>query len=56
MFSFFAGLIFAVVASFGADFEEWIVTMADWSVPKSVSWVAAVVAGGLALIKFSQQD
>jgi hypothetical protein len=56
MFSFFAGLIFAVVASFGADFEEWTVTMADWSVPKSVSWVAVVVAGGLALIKFSQQD
>jgi hypothetical protein len=56
LFSFFDGLIFAMVAPFGADFEEWTVTMADWSVPKSVSWIAVVVAGGLALIEFSQRE
>jgi hypothetical protein len=49
-FSMFAGLIFAVVALFGGDFEEWIATIVDWSVPGSVSWGALVVAGGLALI------
>jgi hypothetical protein len=30
------------------SFEEWTVTIGDWSVPKSVSWVALVVAGSLA--------
>jgi hypothetical protein len=50
MFSFFAGLIFAVVVPFGGDFEEWSVTITDWSVPGSVSWVTFVVAGGLPLI------
>jgi len=60
MFSFFAGLIFAVVALFHLVriFEEWTVTIGDWSVPKSVSWVALVVAGGLALLglRISQQE
>ena len=51
-FSLIAGLIFAVVALFhlARIFEEWTVTIGDWSVPKSVSWVALVVAGGLALL------
>ena len=55
IFALFAGLIFAVVAV--ADFEEWSVVIGDWSVPKSVSWGAVIVAGGLALIglRFSQR-
>jgi hypothetical protein len=49
-----AGAIFAVVALFHLVriFEEWPVMIADWSVPKSVSWVALIVAGGLALLGF----
>jgi hypothetical protein len=31
-------------------FEEWPVIIGDWSVPKSVSWVALIVARGLALL------
>lgn len=50
VFSFFAGLLLAVVAPFGGDFEEWSVAIADWSMPAAVSWVALVAAGGLALI------
>ena len=51
-FSLVAGIIFAVVALFHLVriFEEWTFIVGDWSVPKSVSWVALVVAGGLALI------
>jgi len=51
-FSLVAGLIFALVALFHLVriFEEWTVMIGDWSVPKSVSWVALVVAGGLALL------
>ena len=47
-----AGVIFAVVALFHLVriFEEWPVIIGDWSVPKSVSWVALIVAGGLALL------
>ena len=41
-----ANALFRLVRSF----EEWTVTIGDWSVPKSVSWVALVVAGGLALL------
>jgi hypothetical protein len=33
-------------------FQDWPVIIADWSVPKSLSWVALVVAGGLALLGF----
>jgi hypothetical protein len=29
---------------------RWTVIIGDWSVPKSVSWVALIVAGGLALL------
>ena len=51
-FSLVAGVIFAVVALFHLVriFAEWPVFIGDWSVPKSVSWVALIVAGGLALL------
>jgi hypothetical protein len=51
-FSLMAGVIFAVVALFHLVriFMQWTVIIGDWSVPKSVSWVALVVAGGLALV------
>ena len=51
-FSLVAGVIFAVVALFHLVriFAEWTVIIGDWSVPKSVSWIALVVAGGLALV------
>jgi hypothetical protein len=51
-FSLVAGLIFALVALLHLVriFEEWPVIIGDWSVPKSVSWVALIVAGGLALL------
>jgi hypothetical protein len=51
-FSLVAGLIFALVALLHLVriFEEWPVIIGDWSVPKSVSWVALIVAGGLALV------
>ena len=59
-FAMVAGLIFAVVALFHLVriFEEWPVVIGDWSVPKSVSWVALIVAGGLALIglRLSQRE
>ena len=34
----------------GADFMEWTVIIGDWSIPMWVSWIALVVAGGLALL------
>src|SRR5258707_2851663 len=45
-------VIFAVVALFHLVriFAEWTVIIGDWSVPKSVSWVALIVAGSLALV------
>jgi len=51
-FSLVAGAIFALVALFHLVriFAEWNLIIGDWSVPKSVSWVALVVAGGLALL------
>ena len=51
-FSLAAGIVFAVVALFHLVriFEEWPVIIGDWSVPKSVSWVALLVAGGLAFL------
>ena len=53
-FSLVAGVIFAVVALLHLVriFEEWPVAIGDWSVPKSVSWVALIIAGGLALLGF----
>ena len=59
-FALVAGLIFAVVALFHLVriFAEWNLIIGDWSVPKSVSWVAVIVAGGLALIglRLSQSE
>jgi hypothetical protein len=51
-FSLVAGIIFGVVALFHLIriFAEWTLIVGNWSVPKSVSWIALVVAGGLALI------
>ena len=31
-------------------FMEWTVIIGDWSMPMWVSWIALVVAGGLALL------
>jgi hypothetical protein len=49
-----AGIIFALVALAHAAriYMDWRVMIADWSVPKSVSWIALVVAGVLALFAF----
>ena len=46
-----AGIIFTLVALFHLlrVFEDWPVTIADWSAPKWVSWIARMVAGGLAI-------
>jgi hypothetical protein len=51
-FSLMAGVIFAAVALFHLVriFMQWTVVIGDWSVPKSVSWVGLIVAGGLALL------
>jgi hypothetical protein len=51
-FSMVAGVIFAVVALLHLVriFMQWTVVIGDWSVPKSVSWVALIVSGGLALL------
>jgi hypothetical protein len=55
-----AGIIFAVVALFHLVriVAEWTIIIGDWSVPKSVSWVALIVAGGLALVglRLSQRE
>jgi hypothetical protein len=50
----FAGVIFSLVVLFHLIriFEDWPVLIGDWSVPKSLSWVALIVAGGLALLGF----
>jgi hypothetical protein len=49
-----AGAIFALVAVFHLIriFADWPLIIRDWSLPNSVSWVALVVAGGLALLGF----
>jgi hypothetical protein len=48
------GIIFALVALAHAlrIYMDWPVVIADWSVPKSVSWIALIVAGGIALLAF----
>jgi hypothetical protein len=49
-----AGTIFTLVALFHLlrIFEDWPVIIGNWSVPKSVSWAALVIAGGLAFFGF----
>jgi hypothetical protein len=51
-FSLVAGVIFAVVALLylARIFMEWTVIIGDWSMPMWVSWIALIVAGGLALL------
>jgi len=53
-FCMLAGIIFALVALFHLVriFMEWPVMIGGWSVPIWVSWVALIVAGGLALFGF----
>jgi len=53
-FSIVAGVIFAVVALFHLVriYMDWPVMIADWSVPKWVSWFGLIVAGGLAIFGF----
>ena len=53
-FSIVAGVIFAAVALFHLVriYMDWPVMIADWSVPKWVSWVGLIVAGGLAILGF----
>jgi hypothetical protein len=52
MYCMVAGMIFTLVALFHLlrIFEDWPVIIGDWSVPKSVSWIALIVAGGFALV------
>jgi hypothetical protein len=53
-FSMLAGIIFTLVALFHLVriYMDWSVMIADWSVPKWVSWVGLIVAGGLAIFGF----
>jgi hypothetical protein len=48
------GIVFVLVALAHAlrIYMDWPVLIADWSVPKSVSWIALVIAGGIALLAF----
>jgi hypothetical protein len=48
------GIILMLVALAHAlrIYMDWPVLIADWSVPKSVSWIAVIVAGGIALLAF----
>lgn len=54
MYCMVAGTIFTLVALFHLlrIFADWLVIIGNWSVPKSVSWAALVIAGGLALFGF----
>jgi len=51
-FSLVAGVIFAIVAlaHLARIVTDWSVIIGDWSIPMWVSWIALVVAGGLALL------
>jgi hypothetical protein len=53
-FSMLAGIIFTLVALFHLVriYMDWPVMIAEWSVPKWVSWVGLIVAGGLAIFGF----
>jgi hypothetical protein len=48
------GIIFGLVTLAHAlwIYMDWPVLIAGWSVPKSVSWIALIVAGGFALFAF----
>jgi hypothetical protein len=51
-FSLVAGVIFAVVAlaHVARIVMDWSVIIGDWSIPMWLSWIALIVAGGLALL------
>ena len=51
-FSLVAGVIFALVALFHQVrmVMDWTVIIGDWPIPMWQSWIALVVAGGLALL------
>jgi hypothetical protein len=53
-FALVAGIIFTLVALFHLVriFEDWPIIIGDWSVPKWLSWIGLIVAGGLALLGF----
>jgi hypothetical protein len=53
-FCLVAGIVFTLVALFHLlrIFTDWSVIIGDWSAPKWVSWVALIVAGGLAIFGF----
>ena len=53
-FAMVAGIIFTLVAVFHLVriFADWPLIIGDWSVPKSLSWMALIIAGGLALLGF----
>jgi hypothetical protein len=59
-FSIVAGAIFAVVAlaHLMRIYMDWPIVIGDWSVPMWVSWIALVVAGGLAYLglRFAAHD
>jgi len=48
------GMVFTLVALFHLVriYLEWPIMIGDWSAPKSVSWVAYIVASGLAIFGF----
>jgi len=48
------GMVFTLVALFHLVriYLEWPIMIGDWSAPKSVSWVAFIVASGLAIFGF----
>ena len=50
-FPIVAGIIFAVVALFHLVriYMDWPIVIADWSVPKWVSWFGVIVAGAALL-------
>jgi hypothetical protein len=49
-----AGIIFNLGGAVSSlrIFADWPVIIGDWSAPKWVSWVALIVAGGLAIFGF----
>jgi hypothetical protein len=58
MYFLVTGTIFALVAIAHAlrIYMDWPVLIADWSVPKSVSWIALIVAGGSAFSRLGSSQ
>ena len=59
-FSVVAGVVFAVVALLHLVriYMNWTVVVGHWSIPRWVSWVGLIVAGGLAFfgLRLSARD